>query len=205
MAQAALAAAKKGALKRGKWIIHLDESGFSQRPSVVRTWAPRGRTPTLRSAFNWHRLSVIGALAVSPDLQRVRTFLSWRPGSVDHARVIAFLRSLRRHLRVQVLLVWDRLSAHIATPTRKYLESQRHWLDVEWLPTYAPELNPQEYLWGYLEGTDLANFAPDDLAQLAAQVKRTARRVRRRADLPFAFLKHSGLYPGLSNILGETQ
>ena len=178
--------------------MHLDESGFSQRPSVVRTWAPRGRTPIHRSAFNWERLSVIGALAVAPDLGRVRVFLSWQPGSVDHGAVIAFLRSLRRHLREPALLVWDRLSAHIAKPTRQHLDRQRHWLDVEWLPPYAPELNPVEYLWNHLDRTDLANFAPDDLGELAVQVQRGARRVRRKTDLTFAFLKHSALYPDLS-------
>jgi len=64
-------------------------------------------------------------------------------------------------------------------------------------PPYAPELNPVEYLWSYLDRTDLANFAPDHLGELQAQVRRGIRRVRRKDDLPFAFLKHSGLYPEL--------
>ena len=200
-----MAATKKGALKRGRWIVHLDESGFSQRPSVVRTWAPRGQTPVHKSAFNWKRLSAIGALGVAPDLMRVRVFVSLRPGSVDQQAVVSFLRSLRRHLRVPVLLVWDRLGAHIGRATREYLASQRHWLEVEWLPPYAPELNPVEYLWSHLNRTDLANYAPDDLHALEAQVKRSSRRVRRRDDLPLAFLKHSGLYPELSKVLCETQ
>lgn len=178
--------------------MHVDESGFSQRPSVVRTWAPRGQTPTHKAAFNWQRLSVIAALAVAPDLGRVRLFLSWRPSSIDHAAVIAFLRSLRRHLRASALLVWDRLGAHIARPTRTHLERQRHWLDIEWLPPYAPELNPVEYVWNHLDRTGLANFAPDDLGELALQVQRGVRRMRRTADLAFAFLKHSRLYPELS-------
>ena len=68
---------------------------------------------------------------------------------------------------------------------------------MEWLPPYAPELNPVEYLWSYLDATDLANFAPDDLGELETQLRRGIRRVRRKDDLPFAFLKHSGLYPQL--------
>jgi hypothetical protein len=58
--------------------------------------------------FNWKRLSVTGALAVAPNLSQVRTFLSPKPGSVDSAATIAFLRSLRRHVHAPVLLVWDR-------------------------------------------------------------------------------------------------
>ena len=185
--------------------MHLDESGFSQRPSIVRTWAPRGQTPIVRMAFNWKRLSVIGALAVAPDLSRVRIFLSPRPGSVDGSAVIVFLRSLRRHVHAPVLLVWDRLPAHVSRRCRDWIAGQRRWLEVEWLPPYAPELNPVEYLWSHLDATHLANFAPDDLCQLEAQVRRGIRRVRRTYDLAFAFLKHSGLYPELYKVLCETQ
>ena len=163
----------------------------------MRTWAPRGQTPIVRMAFNWKRLSVIGGLAVAPDLSQVRTFLSFRPGSVDGPTVIAFLRSLRRHVHAPVLLVWDRLPAHVSRLTRDWIASQRHWLELEWLPPYAPELNPLEYLWGHLDATHRANFAPDDLAELEAQVRRGVRQVRRRDDLPFAFLRHSGLYSEL--------
>ena len=148
-------------------------------------------------AFNWKRLSVIGALAVAPDLSRVRTFLSLKPGSVDGPTVIVFLRSLHRHLRPPVLLVWDRLPAHLSRLTRDWIATQRHWLEVEWLPPYAPELNPVEYLWSHLDATHLANFAPDDLVELEAQVRRGIRQVRRTDNLAFAFLKHSGLYPEL--------
>jgi len=197
VAQAPLAATKKGALKRGAWLLHLDETGFSQQPSVRRTWAPQGRTPIVKMAFNWKRLSGIGALAVSPDLRRVRTFLSLQPGSVNGPAVVSFLRSVRRHLRAPVLLVWDRLPAHRSAVVRDYLDSQRHWLDVEWLPAYAPELNPLEYLWSYLDSTDLANFAPDDLGELSSRVHRAKRRVHRSPDVAFGFLKHSGLYPEL--------
>jgi transposase len=147
--------------------------------------------------FNWKRLSVIGALAVAPDLSHVRTFLSFQPGSVDGPRVLAFLRSLRRHLRAPVLLVWDRLPAHVKRTTQDWIAAQRHWLAIEWLPSYAPELNPVEYVWSHLDATHLANFIPDGLPRLEAQVRRGIRQVRRRDDLTSAFLKHSGLYPEL--------
>ena len=139
-----------------------------------------------------------GALALSPDLGRVRVFLSWRPGNVNGEAVVGFLRSLRRHLGAPALLVWDRLGAHQGRLASDYLAKQRHWLEVEWLPPYAPELNPLEYLWSYLDCTDLANLSADDLTQLQAQVWRGARRVRRKSDLAYGFLKHSGLYPELS-------
>ena len=177
------------------WIVHLDESGFSQKPSVRRTWSPRGVTPILQAPCNWKRLSAIGALAVSPDRQRVRPFLSLYPGSVRGGNVVAFLRGLRRHLRGRVLVVWDRLTCHRSASTARYLAMQAHWLEIEWLPAYAPELNPVEYLWNYLKGKDMTNFAPDVIPSLTRQVRRKARRARHDTDLLWSFLKHSTLYP----------
>jgi transposase len=126
--------------------------------------------------FNWKRLSVIGAFAVAPDLSRVRTFLSPKPGSVDGPAVIAFLRSLRRHVHAPVLLVWDRLLAHLSRLTRETIASQRHWLEVEWRPPYAPELNPVECLWSHLDSTHLANFAPSGVLNSPYRQFNTSRR-----------------------------
>jgi len=67
-------------------------------------------------------------------------------------------------------------------------------LTVVRFPPYAPELNPVEYLWSNARATYLANYLPDDLVELSAQVKRHARHLRRHPDLPRAFLKHSGLF-----------
>lgn len=177
------------------WLVHIDESGFSQKPSIRRTWSPRGVTPILKAPCNWQRLSALGALAVAPDRQRVRAFLALHPGNVRGERVVSFLRGLRRHLRGRVLVVWDRLACHRSAETRRYLAANKHWLEIELLPAYAPELNPVEYLWSYLKGKDMTNFAPDDLSSLARQVRRKARRVRNDTDLLWGFLKHSTLYP----------
>ncbi len=42
----------KKALREGRTIIFIDESGLSERPHRVRTWAPRGQTPVLHYHFN---------------------------------------------------------------------------------------------------------------------------------------------------------
>ena len=174
-------------------IVFLDETGFSQRPSIRRTWGPRGQTPVLKEYLNWKHLSGIGARGFRPGTPRSRLFLSLRPGTINGEAVIAFLRSLRRHVRGPVLLIWDGLPAHRSTIVREYVAAQRHWLTVEQLPGYAPELNPLEDLWANLDACELAHFVPDDINQLARQVRKGVRRVRRRPELPWAFLKHTRL------------
>jgi len=121
-------------------------------------------------------------------------FLSLYPGSVNGERVQGFIRSLRRHIKGNVILVWDGLPSHRSRATQEFLSKQEHWLSVVRFPAYTPELNPVEYLWGNARATYLANYSPDDLGDLSSQVKRHARHVRGRPDLPRSFLKHSGLF-----------
>lgn len=122
---------------------------------------------------------------------------TWAPlfqrGAVRTAGVLRFLRHLRRHVRGQVVLIWDALQAHRSSPVRAWIEQERHWLTVERLPAYAPELNPVEGLSAWLKGGCLANVCGDQLAPLIASVRNGARRVRRRNQLLQAFLSKAGL------------
>jgi transposase len=164
---------------------------------VRRTWAPKGQTPVLRQPFNWKRLSSIGMIAYRPLTGQARVLFSLGPGNVASDWVMRGVCSLRRHVRGPVILLWDGLPAHRSTITRRYLEQQRHWLRVERLPAYAPELNPVEAMWANLSARELANLCPETLGELAIHVHRGVRRIRRRPDLAHAFLKHSGLFPEL--------
>lgn len=93
MAQRRLATHIKGAQANGATVIFIDETGFSQRPNVRRTYAPRGQTPAFREHFNWKRLSAIGAVAWRPGQATTRLLLSARPGSISTPEVIEFLRN----------------------------------------------------------------------------------------------------------------
>jgi transposase len=193
MAAPGLAPHKKGAKRTGATIVFADETGFLQRPSVHRTWGPRGRTPVTEEHFNWKRLSATGALAWRPVEADTRLFLSVKPGAVDSAQVVSFLRSLRRHLRGQVVLIWDGRPAHRSRVVAEHLRSQRRWLRGERLPADAPELNPLGYLWATLKNKDTANYSPDTLEDLDGQLRRAARRLRRRDALGLSLVKHAGL------------
>ena len=117
-------------------------------PTVHRTWSPKGQTPVLRHRTRSHKkVSVIGALSISPIRRRVRLFLAWYVNAnVRQDEVIQFLRGLLRHLSSNVIVIWDRLNAHRSHQTRSFVESQKR-LTIEFLPPYAPELALQESVW----------------------------------------------------------
>jgi hypothetical protein len=75
----------------------------------------------------------------------------------------------------------------------RHLDAQHHWLRVERLPAYAPQLNPVEYLWANLKGAELANFAGDSLAEVADQAQQGIQRVCDSDSLVLGFLAHTGL------------
>jgi transposase len=191
-----LAGDQKKATDSRALLIFLDESGFSESPSVRRTWARKGQTPVLVVPFNWKRMSAIASLITTPAARRVGLCLRLHAGSIKQPQVLDYLRALKRHLRGRkAILLWDRLPAHRGQQVQTYLRGQTSWLDMEYLPPYAPELNPVEYFWSHLSGTDLANFAGENLQAVSGQVRRAACRVRHNAKLGRAFLKHSGLFP----------
>ncbi len=195
----AVATAKKNATRRKATIVFLDESGFSQRPPIRRTWAPRGQTPVLiHRQRRWEQLSAIGALAYrrTPRRRALRTnvYLQTVPGPVHGTEVVRFLRHLRRHVRTPVILIWDGLQAHRSREVQQYRDTNRGWLTIERLPAYAPELNPVEGFWSWTKGTAVANFCPEGLAPIRQRVRRGRNRLARRRDLIESFLHKAGLF-----------
>lgn len=163
-------------------------------PLLRRTWAPRGITPTLAVRQRRHeKVSGIGALVVSPGRRRVNLFLALYPKqNIRGTQVLHFLHHLCRHNPGPRLLLWDRGKPHRHQEVQAYLQRHRHW-HVEWLPPYAPELNPQEQVWNYLKFGCLANFAPDDVEQISHEVRRHSRRAARRPQLLKNLFRNSEL------------
>ena len=190
-----MATDQKKARQSRSLLIFLDESGFSESPSVRRTWAPRGETPVLVVPFNWKRLSAIASLITTVAARRVGLCLRLHPGTIKLPQIIDYLRALKRHVRGRkVILLWDRLPVHRGGAVQAYIRREESWLTVEYLPPYAPELNPVEYFWSHLSGNDMANFVGDGLHAVRRHARRSACRVRHRPALGRAFLKHSKLF-----------
>jgi len=189
----ALASVEKRARRQNALIVFEDESGVSLLPSVRATWAPRGQTPVLRHPFNWKRLSLAGALAYEPDGSDAHLFFELRPGAYNDETLIAFLSELNEVEQRNVLLIWDGLPSHRSRRMSDWIASQRHWLSVERLPGYAPDLNPIENVWGNLKSQELANLCSNTIDQVADIAEGGLDRIGSDAALCFAFLRHSGL------------
>jgi transposase len=165
-----VAADKKGATDLGAHLVFIDESGFLLIPTVRRTWAPRGQTPLHRHHVTREKVSTISALTVSPGRRHLSLYFRCLPGAnFDSVEVADFLRHLLRHLRGFVTVIWDNGRHHKGDAMRALLRRCRR-LQLEALPPYAPDLNPDEGVWNQTR-TELANGRPDDAAELAATLE----------------------------------
>jgi hypothetical protein len=150
----ALAGVKKKAKNEGRTIVFIDESGLSQRPHRCRTWAPRGQTPVLQYHFNWKTLSAMAGVTWWNFYFRVF------PGSIRSPQVVEFLSHLLRHIPGRLLVVWDGLRSHRSRLVWDFVREQRGRIWLEFLPAYAPELNPVEYLWSTGSSMSCRTSAP---------------------------------------------
>lgn len=186
---------KKG-LQIGALLGFLDETGFSDRPTVRKTWAPKGKTPIITTAGGWKNRTLIGTIVTDPlAKKRPRFYGMIPPKSVRAEDCIRYLKHLKRHLKgKKLILLWDGLSAHTAKATQAYIAAQKDWLTVERTPTYAPEVNPPEYLWAAMKTKDLPNTESASVRDLDAHIRRSIRRVRRSGTVLRGCLKASGLF-----------
>jgi transposase len=183
-----LARTKKNAKYKGQTIVFVDESGISERPFVMRTWAPRGETPVLQHHFSWKQLAAIAGVSW------YNIYFKLYPGTIKQEQVVDFLRHLMRLLKGNVLVIWDGLRSHRGRLVRKFIEDREERLEIAFLPAYAPDLNPVEYLWGYWKMRELPNFCAENYAQLSVTAIKALRRIRRkRSTLVTAFWKQSEL------------
>lgn len=116
------------------------------------------------------------------------------PGTIRSPQVVEFLKHLLRHIKGKVLVIWDGLRSHRSRMVGDYVRSTKNRLTIEFLPAYAPELNPVEYLWGYWKQHELPNFCPKDFFELSHHARKALCRMRRRPTLVTAFWKQAELF-----------
>jgi transposase len=156
--------------------VWVDESAFYPLPGIVRTYAPRGETPILDALLTRAHLSAISGLTLDGKL-----FIQIRECAFRGPAVVEFLRHLLRQIPGPLLVVWDGAPIHRAQPVKDFLaQGAAARLQLEQLPGYAPELNPDEGIWNYLKHVELRNLCCADLAELRLELSLAVKRLRHK-------------------------
>ena len=140
-------------------LLYADESEALTHPYLARAWARCGADLRVPAPGQSKKVAMMGALDWLKRKLLVVTSRTKR--STDF---IALLETLDRLYGPKpgartkpVVIVLDNGPIHISKATRTALVNRAHWLTVEWLPKYAPELNDIEVVWHDLKAFNLAH------------------------------------------------
>jgi transposase len=173
-------------------LVFLDESGYLLQPLRRRVWAPSGETPVQRAWDRHDRITAMAALTRAPWAERFGLYYSLLDHNARTADVARFLQDVHHHVRRSLLLVCDRWAVH-RSAVKRLQHKGVAWLTVDWLPAYAPELDPVENVWNQSKYSDLANFIPNDIAQMHDVLNALLQQYRQDPDRLHSFFRAAHL------------
>jgi transposase len=128
--------------RRARGIIFWgDETGLRADDVRGRSYAPPAKTPVVQPNHRRIRLGLISAVSNRGELR-------WKvlDGAIKAPVLISFLQRLIRDAKRKVFLILDRLRVHRSAAVREWLARHKAKIEVSYLPSYSPELNPDEGL-----------------------------------------------------------
>ena len=177
---------KKNAEARGSTLIFVDESGFDLSPHVSRGWSPVGETPVVKFPLRGGRISAISGVTLNGEV-----YFRMYNGSIKARQVAVFVRHIARQIAGPIDLIWDGSPTHRARDVEFEIDMLWPRLEIHRFPAYAPELNPDEYLWNWLKNKKLVNCVNNSLMELGERLRRAVRTIRRRPEIIRSFYKAS--------------
>jgi len=139
---------------RRRWQAMLyfqDESSVSLVPVLGKTWAKKGKTPKVKVTGN--RGNICLSSAISPAGRMVFRI---EKGTVNSKTFVDFLKQImNNHRWRKIIVITDNYPAHDSAYVKNFIEQNKNKVTVYYLPTYSPDLNPDEDVWKYLKNVKL--------------------------------------------------
>ena len=153
-------------------LLFADESEALTHPYLARAWAKKGADLRVPAPGQAQKIAMMGSL----DYARRKLIVT--PSRTKRSSdFIAHLQALDRLYGPRpgaptkpAVLVLDNGPIHLSKASGAALAERAHWLTVEWLPKYAPDLNDIEIVWGDLKARHLAHQTFTDLDSLDSTI-----------------------------------
>jgi transposase len=166
----------------------VDQSGFYLLPAVVRTYAPIGQTPILHERLSRDHLSVMSGITLEGKLLMVEQERAFKGPDV-----VRFLKHALGQMSGKLLVIWDGSPIHRSKVVKAFLKSgAAARLQLEQLPGYAPELNPDEGIWKHLKYVELKNVCCRDLSELRRELRKAKERLRHKKHVILGCIRQPG-------------
>lgn len=165
-----------------------DESGVSLTAVMGKTWAPKGKTPIVKVTGKKGGFCVTSA--ISPAGKMVFRIEKEKVTALVH---IEFLEQiLKHHPRRKIIVIEDNARPHTAQEVKYFVEQHKKRFAIYHIPSYAPELNPDEHVWEYLKARKLKAHQAQTVKELKHLVKRKMQSIQHKPNLIQSFF--TGIY-----------
>jgi transposase len=142
---------RKRAKKLGATIFFLDEAGFQSDPPLGRTYGLKGKTPVVTTSGQRQSINVISAVNARGEF-----WAATYDGKLNAESFVLFLRNFMKGRSGKVFLVVDGHPSHKAKLVTRYLDGLGGRLELHRLPAYAPDLNPDEFVWSHMKNNGVS-------------------------------------------------
>lgn len=156
---------KRRAIREKAVIYWGDETNITNETHHGRSYSPRGRTPVVRKVGRKIKINMISAVTNKGGLR----WMSYT-STMTQAKYILFLARLIQSEPRKVYFIADNLSVHHGRKVKEWATRNRKRIELFFIPSYSPELNPDEYLNRDLKSNVHQAKSPRSFKQLKANV-----------------------------------
>ena len=161
-----------------------DETGLSNQANYGRSFAPKGQTPVIARPATRFSQSMISSVTNQGKLR----FMIY-DGALNAVIFLRFLRRLVKDACRKVFLIVDNLRVHRAKLVIAWVQANADRIELFYLPPYAPEHNPDEFLHNDLKQTLARRRIPRTKARLKSGLSSYMRGLQRRPAKVRAFFQ----------------
>ena len=172
----------------GATIYFADEAGVRSDYHAGTTWAPVGRTPVVASTGDRFAVNLISAVSAKGKLR----FAAY-DGNLHGKVFIDFCRRLLHDSPGPVFLVLDGHLVHRSNAVKQFAASTGGRLRLCFLPGYAPELNPDEWVWKHVKHDRIGRAGVSGPEDLKAKALAALHRLQKLPHLVQGFFRDPGL------------
>jgi transposase len=183
-------AIKKRAKEEHAEIHWGDETGCKNRCNHGRSYAPKGKTPVKESMAKSFKINMISTVTNQGKVE----FMIYSE-NMNADKLIEFLKQLIKSNEKKIFLILDNLKVHHCKIVKEWLEREeiKQKLEVFWLPSYSPELNPDEYLNCDLKRGLSDKSAPKNVRKLQQNVEEHMNMLQQNPDRVVKYFKHKDI------------
>jgi transposase len=175
--------------KKRALLFYADEALVSLIPYVGRSWTVPGTTPIVR--VSGKRGEHVGVTAAVNQQGRMCFELTKDKERFTGKVFIRFLKKMHKEFADRhLVLIVDGAPIHKSKRVKEFVTQNNHWLRLELLPAYSPELNPTEKSWRFIKTKKLNGSAVANKIALRKATGQALRATRRDAVRVSSFFDH---------------